>query len=314
MKRKTLFVLMGAVFAVLLALLLFANGLPTLFSSLTAFPFEQLGALLHALAMTGSIGNGLALALCAAISALPVLYALRHRGERERLWENISLCCLSAAVFAALFCMAKPSLFVSAFTYVPQEALPIAKSVLGCMVWSLVVLWVILRLIRLFKAADIERLLGYLRTALYVLCLLFAAAVALSCGGTLLDGLSNTQMSTDSVLAVLRFIAEALPYVFDIAVTLSLLTLLEAYTAGNSEAAAKSAEALSGRCCTALGVTATTTAALNVIQLLLSRLVSNVYTELDIPVVSLVFVLLILILSRLVVQNRKLKNDNDLFI
>ena len=108
MKRKSFIILMGAVFAALMALVLFVDGLPTVFSSVMAFPFEQVGAALRALALTGNIGNGFALALCIALSFLPILSVLRHRSEKEYLGENIVLCCMIIAVFINLFSMANP--------------------------------------------------------------------------------------------------------------------------------------------------------------------------------------------------------------
>ena len=93
MKRRSFIILMGAVFAALMALVLFVDGLPTVFSSVMAFPFEQVGAALRALALTGNIGNGFALALCIALSFLPILSVLRHRYEKDYLGENIVLCC-----------------------------------------------------------------------------------------------------------------------------------------------------------------------------------------------------------------------------
>ena len=229
MKRKSFIILMGAVFAALMALVLFVDGLPTVFSSVMAFPFEQVGAALRALALTGNIGNGFALALCIALSCIPILSVLRHRGEKEYLSENIVLCCMSIAVFITLFSMANPSKLLSAFPYFTVEALPIVKGVMGCTVWSFIILWLILRLVRLFRGGDTNKLLCYLRVALHALCILFVAVIAISCGSTLLDGLSVTQKSMDNVMAVIRFIASSLPYIFDIGITLSLLTLLDAY-------------------------------------------------------------------------------------
>ena len=99
MKRRSFMILMGAVFAALMALELLVDGLPTVFSSVMAFPFEQVGAVLRALALSGNIGNGLALALCIALSCIPIFFALRHGSEKDHLAENLALCCMSIAVF-----------------------------------------------------------------------------------------------------------------------------------------------------------------------------------------------------------------------
>ena len=314
MKRKSFIIFMGAVFAALMALVLFVDGLPTVFSSVMAFPFEQVGAALRALALTGNIGNGFALALCIALSILPILSILRHRGEKEYLSENIVLCCMSIAVFITLFGMANPLKLLSAFPYFTVEALSVVKGVMGCTVWSFIILWVILRLVRLFRSGDTNKLLCYLRVALHALCILFVAVIAISCGSALLDSLSTTQKSMDNMMAVIRFLASSLPYIFDVAITLSLLTLLDSYIEKNEDDTVRHAESLSKRCCLALGITAASTTILNVLQLLLSRFLSNISVNVEIPVVSLAFILLILILSRLIVENRKLQSDNDLFI
>ena len=314
MKRKSFIILMGAVFAALMALVLFVDGLPTVFSSVMAFPFEQIGAGLRALALTGNIGNGFALALCIALSFLPILSVLLHRGEKDYLSENIVLCCMSIAVFVTLFSMANPSKLLSAYPFFTGEALPVVKGLMGCTVWSVIILWIILRLVRLFRGGDTNKLLCYLRVALHALCILFVAVIAISCGSTLLDGLSATQKSIDNVMAITRFIASSLPYIFVIGITLSLLTLLDAYIEKNEENTVRHADLLSKRCCLALGVTAASATILNVLQLLLSRFLSNVSVNVEIPVVSLTFILLILILSRLIVENWKLQSDNDLFI
>jgi len=314
MKRKSFIILMGVVFAALMALMLFVDGLPTLFSSVMAFPFEQLGVALRALALIGNIGNGFALALAIALSLLPTLSVLRHKGEKEYLWENIVLCCISIVVFITLFSMANPSKLLSVFPYFTSEALPGVKGVLGCTAWSFIVLWIILRLVRMFRSGDTNKLLYYLRVALHALCILFVAVIAISCGSTLLGSLSAAQKGMDNLMAVIRFIASSLPYVFDIGITLSLLTLMDAYIDKNEEDTVSLADLLSKRCCLALGITAASTAILNVLQLLLSRFLTNISVNVEIPVVSLAFILLILILSRLIVENRKLQSDNDLFI
>lgn len=314
MKRKSFIILMVAVFASLMAIVLFVDGLPTVFSSVMAFPFEQLGSALRALALTGNIGNGFALALCITLSLFPILSVFRHKGEKDYLGENIVLCCMSIAMLITLFGMANPSKLLAAFPHFTAEALPVVKGGMGCMVWSFIILWVILRLVRLFRSGDINKLLCYLRVALHSLCILFVVLIAISCGSTLLDGLSATQKSMDNIMAVVRFLASSLPYIFDIAITLSLLTLLDSYVEKKEDATVRHADLLSKCCCLALGVTAASTTILNVLQLLLYRFLSNISVNVEIPVVSLAFILLILILSRLIVENRKLQSDNDLFI
>lgn len=104
-----------------------------------------------------------------------MLSALRHKGEKAYLGENIVLYCMSIAVCIALFCMANPSSFLSAFPYFTGDAIPVMKGVVGCTVWSVIILWAIPRWMRLFRGGDTNKLLRYLRVALHALCILFVA-------------------------------------------------------------------------------------------------------------------------------------------
>lgn len=99
MNRKKLLIFLAAEAAVLLALVFAAGNWPEIFSSLFAFPFEQLGAALGALSLRGSFGNGLALAVWGGVSLAPLAFALGHVGDRTRRWENLSLAVLSLARF-----------------------------------------------------------------------------------------------------------------------------------------------------------------------------------------------------------------------
>lgn len=314
MKRKPFLALMGIVFTALMGLELSARELPAAASSVMSFPFEQIGTGLRWLALTGKPGNGLAFLLCTALSVIPVFIALRHKGDPIFLGENIVLCCTGIVVWIALFSMANPSCYRSAFPNMTAELLPIVRGIIGCTVWFFVMLWLVLRLARLFRFGDTKSLFAYLRMALFALCILFDAGIALSCGGALLKHLSSIQQSMDAVMAVLRFLTSALPYALNIVITLSALTLLDAYQTEDMETTVRSAERLSRRCRLALTITAASTVVWNVLQLLLSRFLSDVSIHVDIPVISLAFTLLILLLSRFLIENQTLQSDNDLFI
>lgn len=314
MKRKLLYILLGVEFAALLALVLLSAELPNLFSSLLAFPFEQIGAGLRALSLTGQLGNGLALAIWVGISMLPLIPAWRHRKDKNRRMENGLLYFLTGLLLFVLSGMANPVMPHSAFPGIDDIGLPVMKAMMGGTVWSVVVLLVVVRLLRLFRSGDTNVLFGYLRSLLYALCVLFTGVIALSCGGILVNGLSNIQRGMDGMMTVVRFLVAALPYVLDIAITLSALTLLDALLSQEQSGAADCADKLTKLCCVSLGITAASVAALNVLQLVLSKWLSDIAVSVDVPIMSIVFVLAILLVSRLISENRRLRDDNDLFI
>ena len=313
MKRKLLYIFLSVEFAVLLALVLLSAELPSLFSSLLAFPFEQIGAGLRALSLTGQIGNGLALAIWVGVSMLPLVPAWRHRKDKNRKLENGLLYFLTGLLLFVLSGMANPFITHSVFPGIDDIGLPVMKAIMGGTVWSVVVLLVIVRLLRLFRSGDTKVLFGYLRSLLYALCVLFTGVIALSCGG-ILAGLSNIQRGMDGVMTVVRFLVTALPYVLDIAITLSALTLLDALLSQEQSGTADCADKLTKLCCVSLSITAASVAALNVLQLVLSQWLSDIAVSVDVPIMSIVFVLAILLVSRLISENRRLRDDNDLFI
>ncbi|MBQ9535903.1 MAG: hypothetical protein IJU78_08680 [Clostridia bacterium] len=311
MKRK-LTIFLGCE-AALIAALLLTKGFPAVFSSLMAFPFEQIAAGMKALGGQGRLGGGLAAALWAGVSALPLLPALRLPRGRETAWERAAWFALSGVLLFVLYRMAAPAALLTDAAQTAGDMLPVQRAVLGAAAWSGVLLCVLLRILRLFRGGDTERLFGYLRWALYALCAVFTAAAVISCGG-LSEALKNAQMPADGVFAALRFLTGALPYVLDIAVTFAALELLDAAGDGEPSGVFAAAERLSGRCCAALGITVAATAGFNLLQVVFMRLLSQINTELSIPVVSIVFIIIMLLLARLLAENKRLRDDNDLFI
>lgn len=66
--------------------------------------------------------------------------------------------------------------------------------------------------------------------------------------------------------------------------------------------------------CTALVVTTASPAVVNAAQLLFLPRLSQADTAVRFSLISIVFTLILLLLSRLLVENKRLREDNDLFI
>ena len=79
------------------------------------------------------------------------------------------------------------------------------------------------------------------------------------------------------------------------------------------EAAAK-AEALSAFAALSLKITVVVSLVFNLLQLMFIRRLLVVDVSVNLPIVSLAFMLALALLSRLVRENKALKDDNDLFI
>ena len=122
-------------------------------------------------------------------------------------------------------------------------------------------------------------------------------------------------MSTAGFIhGLLSLIAVIVPLVLDILVALRMLALLETAATEEQEGLTEAAGKLSRLSCITLAVTSGLTALLYIAQVLLLPQLSNVSTEVNLPVTDLFFVLVILLLSRLLIENKQLRDDNSLFI
>ena len=314
MKRKTLIIMLVCEAALLFLLVSLTDRFPKLFSSMLAFPFEQIGVGLKALSQTGQTGNGLATALWVGISLLPLIPAFHYKQNKAAIKERITLFFLPGIVLFALYGMINPQVFCSFILEAKNEYLTIVKAIMGVSVWSVIVLYVVLRLIRMFQSGDKVSLLKYMRLLLHVLCLLFAAAAVISFGSGLTSSSGFSQEALDNIIHILSSIVSSVPYVLDIAIIISTLNLLDIAMTEDQNGIVNAAEKLSKLCCIALGVATALTAFINILQILLMRWLSSVASTVAIPIISIVFVGIVLLLSRLLVENKRLRDDNSLFI
>ena len=128
-------------------------------------------------------------------------------------------------------------------------------------------------------------------------------------------GLTYSGLDVSYAFLVLRCLANMLPYLLDVAVTLAALDLLTAMKEDRySEESVQASEKLSHLCVLSLSATVVVTALLNILQLMFLGELHTVHINVYVPVLSVAFVLAVLLLNRLLGENKSLKEDNDLFI
>ena len=118
----------------------------------------------------------------------------------------------------------------------------------------------------------------------------------------------------DTVVNILRLIAAIIPLLFDIVVVLRVLSLLEIASTEDQEGIGDAAAKLSSVSCFTLAVTTGLCALQHVAQLVLLPHMTDASATVDIPVVSITFVVVILLFSRLLVENKQLRDDNSMII
>ncbi len=314
MKKKTLLIICFCAAALLSLLVVLTEHFPNLFSSIMAFPFEQIADGLSLLSKAGPVGNGLATALWIGISVIPAMIAFRYKKGKETLLERVSLYALSAEILLALYGMVNPQLFRPVLSDGFSEYSKLIKAIFGISVWAVVVLCIILRLIRLFRQGNKQQLFNYMQAVLCALCVVFAAIAAVTMVNGVTALLDSSQTSIDKGFGGVRLLAALIPYLFDIAVILRVLKLFEIAATEEQDGMIYAADRVSSICCMALGFTTALTAAANIIQIAVMRWLSNINVTVDIPIISIAFTIMILLFSRLLTENKKLRDDNSLFI
>jgi len=322
MKRNLFWGVLGIEAVLCIILHILQASFSNAFSTVMAFPFEQIGWGLRILSLSGGPGNAAAIVIYAAVSLLPA-GALYVKRKKSRLHiEDGLLVLLSAVLFVVLYHMINPGL-ISSLTNRAAGA-SVGKALLGGMVYSVLCGYLILSVLRSFYVGSTDKLFRYMSILLHLLNVLFVFIIFSTCIGNFLDSTASLQagnMGNEHLLGasrfflVLQFLTDALPYVMDIFIVFAALRLLREMLADRYSAnVVTAARYISRLCAVSLTATVLSNIGLNLLQLLFARSLMDLNILVQIPIFSILFVLAALLLTRFAAQNKQLKDDNDMFI
>ena len=322
MKQKALGIILAFEAVICMLLYFTQEALPQAFTAAMAFPFEQLGLGLRALSLSGGAGNAVAVVLYAGLCLIPAVVLIFIRRKRELRREDVLLGLLSAVRFAVLYFMINPGMLGEYLGSTPGQS--VGKAMLGGMVYSVLCGYLVLRILRIFFAADTGKLQKYLMALLCVLNILFVYLAFGVCFGELLDAIQALQagnagnehlLGMSYAFLVMQYLVDVLPYVLNVLVVFSALHLLQALGADRySETTVAAAGALSRLCGSVLAATVLSNIGFNLLQLLFIKRLMVVNSSVQIPLLSVAFVLAVLLLAQFIGENKQLKDDNNMFI
>lgn len=321
MKYRFLYIALGIEAVVCIVFSILKISASAAFSAVIAFPFEQIGMGLRALSLSGTVGNIIAIVIYAALALSP-LGLMLWRGLKKRLRaEDALLAVLSAVLFAVLYLMVNPGSIGMPGGAAGTMA---GKIVLGATVYSVLCGYIILRLLRLFFGSGTEKLQKYMGVMMFLLSFLFVYAVFGASVSQLLDAFStlhagnqgNEQaLGASEVFLVLQFIVNVIPYAADLWIVFAAGRLVsELQTDRYSDASVAWAAGLSRTCKIALIVTILSQIVFNLLQLVFTKSLMVMNSQVSIPVLSVVFVLAVLLIARYLAESKRLKDENDMFV
>ena len=289
-----------------------------------AFPFGPIGDGLRALSLSGSVGNAVAILLYVGISLLPLGVLLTHVKKKSLYWEDSLLVVLIPLLFVVLYEMINPGTIPLGPSELGMMGAGVRKAMLGCVVYSVLVGYLVLRALRLFFGAGKEKLQSYVSLLLGLLNVIFVYMVFGGCLQKFLQTMESTKAANQGtedelvltyVFLFLQMLVDALPYVLDILIVFACQQMLQKLQKdAYCEETMKAADKLAKVCGISLKVTILSILVFNLLQLLYAKNLRVVNGFVNIPILSIVLVLAALLVAKLVTEGKRLKDDNDMFI
>lgn len=319
MKHNKLYIFLGCEAILCMMLYLAREALPQVFTTVMAFPLEQIGILLRILSLSGKLGNAISIVLYAALCLIPAFVLFLLRKKRKLFAEDALLAVLSLVLFAVIYLMINPGLLGE---YLGNSLGQ--KALLGGIAYSVLTGYILMRILRLFFAADTGRLQKYLMVLLYIINIFIVLLVFGAQFNNLLDSFEQLRagnkgnehrLGMSYIFLVLKYLVDALPNALIIPVFFSGQNLINELSVDRySDQAVACAEKLSRMCGLALIISVLSNVGLNLLQLVFINKLSVTNSSVQIPVFSIVFVLATLLLAQYIKENKRLKDDNDMFI
>jgi len=338
LRVRLLIIGLGIEAVVLFCLALFTNAFQNIDMNVLSFPFSQIANGISFLAQKGGALRGLAVAGFAFVILAPLVIAFSGKKEKRPL-EKIILILLSVVLGIGLYMMINPVLFLSAER---ASASRIFEVVISMTIWSGIVLALALRGMHLLRSGEKKTLMGSFSVILVALCVIFVATGAASLGSkvkemglgrndteemdtnedndmplflTRADSLSIQEKgAADQVNELAECVQIAAPAVLEVIICVLILRLIWIYTSEEQSGLKKAAGNLSKMSCRMLLIVLSLTLGCNLYQLLFFKNLKNVDVKMQLPVLGIAFVVIAVLFSRLIIENKDLKDDNEKFI
>lgn len=306
MKRKTFAVVLILEIILCIAFLVFRVAIPNWFTTMTAVPFEQIGAMLRTLSLSGAIGNAAAIIFYVAICLIPigVYFYLRKKGKAEKV--DYFLPIISGVLFFVIYYMINPGLFV---VRVPGTS----KMILGMLFYSVFSCYLVLRILEHCVKAKSDWLEKGLHIILYFIVMMLVFEIMVGCFGEIF--VKAPEWNVSYAFEIVQAVVKATPFALDILIIFGGMKLLEAMkTDKYAKECVAAAEKLATICIFSLVITMLSGLALNVLQVLLRNQLNDVNLVITIPVFSIMFALIVLLLAKYIRETQKVKQELDMFI
>ena len=300
MKKQTFIIINVIVFVLAIIICLLANyEQATLVNIAFIFfmPLLFIADLLRNLSLSSEAGNIIAWAIYITISLVPSLLFLILFKKGKTYKTDYALILLTAFLFIGLYYLINPI----GIAYVTQLTI-------SSLFVTVLIAYIVLRILEDIKTADDTVILKYLRYFLYIIMAVFAL-------GAYIGIIAAISQYKDDLINLLAGVFDAVCYLLGAYITKMLVDLFILYEKDRYHHdipdLLKRIIALAFK---TLIYIVTVQVLIGVIYLLFSAFINDLNYVFGIPFIPLLFILVSLFIMKLIQENYRLKEDNDLMI
>lgn len=292
------------------------------YDSIVSFPFVQVGYLLRILSLNSSFGNVLAWIVYVLFCLAPlILLSIRIRKGIQKS-EDLLLLLLSGLLFFSMYYMINPSFAEGILA--PSTLKGSWKIGVSSVVYIVLIGYVIMRLLRRIQTGMTDRLLIDLEAMLIVFAVISVLSLTFALpfdikGEMKAIEAANTMAGIDFSLTyffiLLRNGIKMMPLFYQILIIIAGYDLVqvlkvERYSQGVMDKAVQ----LVNKCKQAIIVTLIASIFINLLQLIVgAKLIHSDY-HIDIPLTSILIVIITMLLAKYFAHSSKIKEEMDLFV
>lgn len=286
-----------------------------MFENIITFPFVQIADGLRYLSLSGVAGNIIAVTLYVTFCLLPMLFWVFQWAKHKSNYIDALLPVVTILMFIVMYQLINPGLINNV---VATKALPCIT------LYSVICTYLILKLIKLFQGKAIEKLCKYLNLLLWTVNILLAYSVLFTSTVPFTQSIKalqaansgNTdQLGLTYIFMFFGMLVDVVPLVSSIVVVFFGILLVKHFGADRyAEKTVLSANRLSCVCKISLVLTVLSTMLFNVLQYVFASQLHQINSNINIPILSIVFVLAVFVLSQMISEGKALKDDNNSII
>ncbi len=309
MKKKKLYLFLAIEAIIILLIILATRNSYENTASLLSFPFGLIGEALRKLSLRGGAFNVLSIVIYSVICISPIAGLFLYSREAKAFPEKLALGFLSPVFFFCLYRIINPT----NFEFRLLEGLPTSVPIMSLTIDSFVLLYLILRLVRVLRSSDKEGLYRYLRIFMSVLSFVAVAALVITVVKDFIFKLPEAGSRLDVSALTLKTILDATVLLLTLLIALQVIKLTDVLQEDCAELAQVSKK-LCTLCCVSLITGTVSSVVMNGFNALFISRLNFTEATLSIPVYEIIFSLITLLLTRLMIENKDLREDNELII